>query len=152
MNMLRVRNVYKRLYSSMRHIWPWDRQYGKDTLENLQGDSEAIRKVRIIFPDGTAVVFGDLMNLGDFWDCDDFACGAEFLMKLIWKIRIEKEGLPRLARPYGQARGSQFRTMPGLHALNNSILEDEHLYFNDHDDGGRIWKASDQDFLFYASL
>ena len=152
MNMLKVRRDYKDLWPHLRHIWPWDRQYTTVSPELLQEFSDAVRKIKIVFPDGTEVTFGDLMNLGDFWDCDDFAAGGDFLTKLYYKGRAEKEGLPRLPIPYGQARGSMFRTRPGLHALNSCVTT-EGIYFNDHDDRGRIWPAKeDQDSIFYVSV
>ena len=152
MNAIQARNRLKEIWSQLRHIWPWDRQYVELTPEMLQAMSDKIRHAKIVFADDEEIVFGDLYNLGDFWDCDDFACGAEFLMKLLHKIHSEKEGSERLPIAYGQARGSQFRGRPGLHALNIALTTDG-VWFNDHDDGGRTWKAdSENDSIFYASL
>ncbi len=156
-NMLKVRKILKGLWPNLRHIWPWDRQYSLVTPEVLRGMSDVVRQAKIVFPDGTEIVFGDLQNMGDFWDCDDFACGGEFLTKLWHKIGVEKAVGEKVPIAYGQARGSQFRSLAGLHALNICIVVESDgtkgVYFNDHDDGGRIWKAdSDGDVLFYVSV
>lgn len=151
MNAFAIRDKLRSMWPGLRHIWPWDKRYLLITPRNLQVMSDKIRKAKIVFPDGTTVVFGDLANLGDFWDCDDFACGAEFLMKLLWKLTAEQKGLKKTPIAYGQARGAQFRGMPGLHALNHCMTIDG-VYFNDHDDGGRVWKATKQDLLFYVSI
>ena len=149
--MLGARKKIKDLWANLRHVWLWDRQYQFITPEQLEEMSKLIRQTKIIFPDGSEVIFGDLQNLGDFWDCDDFAVGAEFLMKLLHKIRVEKENGERVPIMYGQARGTQFRGMAGLHALNICITT-KGVRFNDHDDGGRIWKADPNgDSLFYVS-
>ncbi len=152
MNMLKIRKKFKKLWPGLRHIWPWDRQYVGLEEENLREMVDKVKKTKIVFPSGKTVIFGDLQNLGDFWDCDDFACGGEFLMKLLHKIQTEKVGGERMPIAFGQARGSEFRSLPGLHALNHALVDGK-IYFVDFDDRGRIWEANPEyDNLFYASV
>lgn len=152
MNILQVRNRLLSMWPGLRHIWPWDRSYDPIEEDELREVTEIVHQTKITFPDGTEIIFRDLRNIGDVWDCDDFACGAEFLTKLWFKVCAEKGGLHIVPKAYGQARGIQFRGIQGPHALNIALGKEE-IYFNDHDAGGRSWKAnSENDILFYVSL
>jgi hypothetical protein len=150
MNVMQIRDKMLELWPGLKHIWPWDRQYGTLTLERLKVITAQVRGAKVVFPDGKEAFFGDLQNVGDVWDCDDFACGGEFLSKL-WHVLDAGPNAQPI--PYGQARGNQFRAMPGLHALNGAIIDDKDVYFIDHDDGGRTWPANKEaDLLFYISV
>jgi len=141
MNMLKARDEYRKLWPQLRSFFPWDKQYDPFRPEELIRFAEIVKQARIIYPDGIEVVFGDLTNLGDFWDCDDFACGGEFLTKLRHKCEVEEKMLPRIPKSYGQARGYMFILEHGLHALNTAITT-EGIYFQDFDRGGKTWPAN----------
>lgn len=150
MNVIQIRDKLLELWPGLKHIWPWDRQYGTLTKAQLDKYTEQVRGAEIRFPDGKVVALNAMQNVGDVFDCDDFAAGGEFLTKLYHVLDAGPSALPI---PYGQARGMQFRSMPGLHALNTAIVNDSDVYFIDHDDGGRTWSANKEaDLLFYVSV
>ena len=150
MNLIRIKKELKRLWPKLKHIWPWDRDYHILTPDQLKEYSDIIRQAKIVFPDGTEVTFCELINSGDYWDCDNFSAGADFLMKLWGKTQSEKGEIPKKPVAYGRAMGTKFNGGHGFHALNYAITTDG-VYFNDHDDGGKIWKAdSKKDSVFFA--
>jgi len=152
MTLSKIKKELKKLWPKLRQIWSWDRRYHLLTREQLEEYSKTVRETKIIFPDGTEVVFGELHNVGDYWDCDNFSAGADFLMKLWGKIEADKGKIPKCPIAYGKAMGTRFMGKGGLHALNYAMTT-EGIYFNDHDDGGRTWKAdSKSDLVFFISV
>jgi hypothetical protein len=152
---LELRYQLKNIWGDLRYIWPWDRRYYLLDLKTLKEIVEIALKTKIYIPApiNKEVTFGELYNVGDLFDCDNFSAGGDFLPKLIGKIIAERGDIPRLPLAWGQVRGSQFRQIPMLHALNIAITQ-EGVYFIDFDNGeGRIWQANkDWDSIFYVSL
>ena len=152
MNLIRIKKELKRLWPKLKHIWPWDRDYHTLTPGQLKEYSDIIRQAKIVFPDGTEVTFCELINSGDYWDCDNFSAGADFLVKLWGKLKADEGGIPRKQIAYGRAMGSCFHGRRGLHALNYAVTT-RGIYFNDHDDGGRTWEADSKlDLVFFVSV
>jgi len=152
MNLFEVKKKLLELWPKLKDIWVWDRQYYPLTEEELREYSDIVRKTKIVFPDGTEVTFGKLMNSGDYWDCDNFSAGGDFITKLWAKLEAEKGKIPRFPIAYGRAMGSRFRSKKEFHALNFALTVDG-FYFVDHDDGGKTWKGNpEQDSIFFASV
>jgi hypothetical protein len=130
----------------------WDRRYYLPTSSELETLIHRVLYTKIAFPEYQEVEFNKLYNMGEYFDCDNFAAGGDFLVKLVGKIMSEKGDIPRLPLAFGQARGNEFRQIPMLHALNIAITQ-EGIYFVDFDDRGRIWQANKNwDSIFYVSL
>jgi hypothetical protein len=141
-----IRAELKEMWPKLRHIWLFDRNYNVPTFEKIEASAKKIGNYKIMMDDHT-IVFNDLYNIGDVWDCDDFSMMASALIRVDWKLKEN-----RLPLPFGRAMGNEFRGMPILHSLNICITQ-EGVYFIDYDDGGRIWKASpDNDNVFYVSI
>ena len=168
-DIFKIRQRCLALWSFLKNYWPWDRSYFNPTEEQQDMVRDIVREAIIILPlpngQEIRVRFGSLVNKGDYWDCDNFACGRDFLGKLLYmqaaEVSADKQeemlpeplrGVPKLPPSEGQARGTKFRGMPIRHALNFTITPDK-VRFEDHDDGGRIWEAkTENDTVFYLSL
>jgi hypothetical protein len=149
---IELRYQLKEAWPNLRYIWMWDRNYYLITKGQLDKIIEFVLKAKVSFPDYDAVEFDKLYNMGEYFDCDNFAAGGDFLAKLYGKLLAEKGEIPRLPIAFGQARGNEFRQIPMLHALNIAVTQ-EGIYFIDFDDRGRIWQANkDWDSIFYVSF
>ena len=152
MNLFEIKKKIRELWPKLKDIWLWDKKYYLLTFNQLEQYSEIARKAKIVFPDGTEVVFGELINSGDYWDCDNFSVGADFLVKLWGKIEAERNKIPKLPLVYGKAMGSRFNDKKETHALNWALTNDD-LYFNDHDSGGKVWRCNPKtDIIFFLSV
>lgn len=150
---IELRYQLKETWPNLRHIWMWDKRYYLPTMEELEKIVSRVLKAMITLPDYDGVIFGRLYNMGEYFDCDNFNAGGDFLAKLYGKLMAEKGEIPRLPLAFGKAQGNEFRQIPMLHALNIAITQ-EGIYFIDFDNGeGRIWQANkDWDSIFFVSL
>jgi len=129
---------------------PWDRRFYLPTVEEMHSRIEAIKSIEICISVESSDQFIkilDLYNIGEVWDCDDFAHLSYTLNRLIGKQ--DDKGAPEA---YGVVQGFRFRGMNMLHALN-LVMTQEGIYFIDWSDNARTWKADpENDDIFYVSM
>lgn len=138
-----IRNIIKKQWPKIEHVWLWDNTYWKPPLQTME------RLLAISNVPG-------MKFIDQFNDCDNFA--LQFLAETRRKryMAFEQGTLPQeQAFPVsvGYVFGNLFRGVPKVHAANVFITNEDKVYLLDATPmENRIWEVAKTDNILFVFM